>query len=148
MDNTTSNITSIEGDGFSVQFDGQTGIMMGVYDEVLTAEATASLYVKGAKLAQEVGLDNIRGMVFDFRRVKRFDKKNMATAQRESYRANSRLDMSHIPVALLVETPLQETTVRISAQVTPDQDRKQIVHTLEEASAFIDAWHKKHTARG
>jgi hypothetical protein len=98
------------------------------------------------KIITEVGVENIRGIVMDFRRVERFDKGNMATVQRESYNIKNRFDLSRIPVALVVDTPLQEQIVDFTAKVTPDRHLKQLVYSVAEAHTYFDEWHHQQSA--
>ena len=54
--------------------------------------------------------------------------------------------MSHIPVALITGTPLQTEWVRVTMKIMPDQDRKRVVKTMDEAIAFIDEFHQKRVS--
>ena len=70
-----------------------------------------------AQLLTEIDVKSVRGLVIDFRRVERFDKGNMAAVQRESHTLNHKFDLTYLPVALVVDTPLQEQIVSITNKI-------------------------------
>ncbi len=131
----------IQGDGFSLQFDPETGIMRAAYSHYVTANSVAALYQAGMQIVTEFGIESIRGLILDFRQVARFHRENLFTVQSESYRLNSAVPMDDLPVSVIVATPLQQQIVRTSLNTTPGRDRKRMVETLEEALAFIADWH-------
>jgi hypothetical protein len=137
---------SFKGDNYIARYDETNNIIYGIYGEIVTPEATTGLYSAIAALFASVDIKTVRGLVMDFRRVDRFDKGNMATVQRESYAINNQFDLSHVPVALVVDTALQEQIVDFTTKVTPDRDRKQIVYSIAEAFTYFDEWHAEHTA--
>ena len=130
-------------DGSSAELNRESNVMIGTYAEVLTGDMTARVYIAGLRFVHEIGVENLRGIIFDFRKVQRFSRDNLPAAQSESYRANRNLSLDHVPIAMVVETPIQEQMVRISMQSTPGQNRKRIVHTIEEGYAFIDAFNQQ-----
>ncbi|GAB4321493.1 MAG: hypothetical protein Kow00117_10670 [Phototrophicales bacterium] len=132
--------------GAKAEIDEENNIIIGTYGEILTADMTAQVYITGLRFVQKIGAENLRGIIFDFRQVKRFSRDNLPAAQSESYRANRNDTLEHIPVAMIVETPVQEQMVRISMQSTPGKHRKRIVRSREEGYAFITEWHNKTTA--
>jgi hypothetical protein len=133
-------MTTVQGDGFDLKF--EDGVIVGIYGKILTPEITAKVYAEGTKIVKSVGVENVRGLLLDFRAVERFIAGNLPTAQSESYRLNARYSLDHIPVALIVETPMQEQMVRVSLRSTPGQERKRIVRTDDDAWTFITQWHK------
>ena len=137
---------TIKGDDYIARYDDANHIIYGIYSAVVTAESTTALYSRLAQLFAQVDIKSIRGLVMDFRRVERFDKGNMTAVQRESHNFNQQFSLSHLPVALVVHTPLQEQIVSITRRVTPDPHRKQIVYSIAEAHTFFDEWHKEHSA--
>ena len=137
---------TIKGDDYIARYDETNNIIYGIYGAVVTAESTTGLYSRLAQLFTEADVKTIRGLVMDFRRVERFDKGNMAAVQRESHTIHHKFDLSHLPVALVVDTPLQEQIVSITNKVTPEPFRKQIVYSIAEAHTHFDEWHKEHSA--
>lgn len=134
---------TIHGENYTIKLNEETGILHSTYRDVVNGKTTARLYMDGAKIVREYGVEKIQGMIIDFRTVERFERDNLASTQRESYNLNAKMSIDHIPVALIVQTPLQEQTLRISIRATPDQHRKKIVHSEDEALQFIDAWHQQ-----
>ncbi|MDQ7027752.1 MAG: hypothetical protein Q9P01_16760 [Anaerolineae bacterium] len=137
---------TLKGDNYIVRYDEINCIFYGIYDAVVTTQSTAALYIAASQLLASIDINAIRGIVMDFRRVERFDKGNIVTVQRENHTINHKFDLSHIPVALVVDTPLQEQIVDYTSKVTPDHDRKQIVFSIAEAYIFFDEWHQEHCA--
>ena len=130
---------------FIVTFDTATGYLHGKYGEVVNGEIAALVYMRGIGLVKpHGGIPAVKGCIFDFRQVERFERDNLAQVQRESYRLNSKVSLDHVPVALLVETKVQEQTIRISQQITPEQHRKRIVKSVTEAHNFFKEWHEKY----
>ncbi len=135
-------IEHIETDPFTAWYDTEEGILHVNYRGVLTPEATVQFYrwLGGIiqRNPQEVG--RAKGSIYDFRGVTGFDKSNLTSAQRQSKQLNMQVDMSGHPVALLVETALQERILIVELSISPQQDRKRIVRTEAEALAFIDSF--------
>lgn len=127
------------------RYDAEKRLLHVNYLNELTSEITAQVYSGIMKLLGTVGAEAIRGGIFDFRQVKRFHYGNVSTVQRSSTSLNVNYDMSHIAVALIVDGIQQEHTVRVSMRVTPQEHRKRIVRSEEEALAFIEEFHKKRT---
>ena len=128
-------------------YDLDTEIGTITYQETLTPQRTAEAYeflytnaVNGL-----VTLQNVRGLIFDFRNVQRFEQGNFQAVKRESRRANEDLDLSHIPVALLVSNLYQEEMVKVASKITGQEKRIRIVHSEEEVAAFFTEFRKKRT---
>jgi hypothetical protein len=102
---------TIKGDDYISRYDNVTNIIYGIYAPAVTTESTIALYAAITQLLLGVDIKIIRGIVMDFRRVERFPGGNLATVQRESHALNRKFDLSHIPTALVVDTPLQEQIV-------------------------------------
>jgi hypothetical protein len=124
-------------------FDDENGIVHVIYRGMLSPDITAQVYKWMAESVQHLDVTQIRGGIYDFRQVKDFNNGNLSTAHRESRNFNVKVDVSSIPAALLVETFLQEQMVKVSMQITPGQDRKRIVKTMDDAVAFIDQFRKQ-----
>ncbi|MFN8371790.1 MAG: hypothetical protein U0694_02790 [Anaerolineae bacterium] len=126
-------------------FDDETGIVYVTYRGVLTPDITAQVYKWMMESVQFLDISQIHGGIYDFRQVTDFNKGNLATAHRESRNFNVKVDVSNIPAALIVSTLFQEQMVKISMQITPGQDRKRIVKSMDEATAFINQFRKRQT---
>ena len=124
-------------------FDPETNIAHIAYSGVLHADVTLQVYNWLDAINEEVGLENVRGQVFDFSAVETFDPGNLKVARRTSSRANMKQDNSHIPVGLIVGTPVHEETLRTDMRISPENTRKKIVWSKDEALEFIETWHKE-----
>ena len=131
----------IENENGSIRWDAEKQIIFGSYGQVITEQSTANGYHAWGKIIQAVGVENVRGAVLDFRPVERWEKGNVSVAQGQSYRINTKLDLSRMPMAMIVRTAFQEQMVRFSMKATPGEERKRIVHSMEEALAFIASFH-------
>lgn len=140
------NILPLEDTNVTAIFDGTTGYIHVKYFETLTPAITTSFYQWLFGVADKIGIKAVRGSTIDFRKVKTFHQGNIRTAQKESRSANQQLDLSHIPVGLIVTTVYQEQMVRISTKLTQQTQRMRIVKSEEEALAFIQEWNQQHTA--
>jgi hypothetical protein len=112
-----------------------------IYRGKLTQEATAQVYKWMMDLFKKYGVQIVRGGIFDFREVTEFERNNLSAVQRRSRELNTAADFSATPIALVVSTLIQEQMVRVGQQVTPQQDRKRIVRSVEEGLAFINSLH-------
>lgn len=127
-------------------FDDETGIVYVIYRGVLSPDVTAQVYKWMAESVQQMDIKLVRGGIYDFREVTDFNKGNLATANRESRSFNTKVDVSSIPAALIVSTLFQEQMVKVSMQITPGQDRKRIVKSMDDAVAFIKQFQKRQTS--
>ena len=105
---------TIKGADFIVRYDAINRILYHIYSTIVTPKSTNEIYATGIQLITRVGVDNLHGIVLDFRRVTRFEKGHMEAVQRESQHANQQFDLSNIPIALVVDTPLQEQIVNFT----------------------------------
>lgn len=137
-------MVSVEEQGYAIDFDSKTGVLTATYGEILNGRYTAEVYSACLNILADEGVENVRGVIFDFRQVKVSEKDNLRTAQSSSYRANKKVDMSNLPVALVATSPLQQAIVKVSVKVGADQHRKRIVSTSEEALAFFTEWHESN----
>ncbi len=126
-------------------FDDETGIVHVTYRGVLSPDITAQVYKWMMESVQHLDVKDIIGGIYDFREVRDFNKGNLATAHRESRNFNVKVDVSSIPAALIVETLFQEQMVKVSMQLTPGQDRKRIVKSMDDAVEFIKQFRKRQT---
>jgi hypothetical protein len=136
-------IEQIEADNFTAWYNDEQEILHVVYKGVLTSDTTVQVYRWLGEVIQRRPQDVMRakGSIYDFRGVTGFDSHNLTSAQRQSQQLNTKADMSGHPVALLVDTLLQEQILRVELKISPQQDRKRLVHSEEEAYAFIASFH-------
>ncbi len=136
----------VDSEDLSIYFDTDTGLAWAVYRGVMTASLIIKTYKTIAQLASQIAdqQNAFLGGIFDFRAVTDFDKYSLSTVMRESKRLNMKMDFSQLPVALLVGSALQEHMVRVTMKVTPQDYRKRIVHSEEEALEFFKEWHARH----
>jgi hypothetical protein len=128
----------------TASFDEARHLIRVAYRGSLGADVTVQVYNWIDELVKAVGLETVQGEIFDFQNVSEFKEENLQMARKTSKRMNIRLDMSQLPVALIVKTFYQEEILRGAMQVTPEHQRKRIVRTEEEALAFIDEWNRTH----
>ncbi|MCU0497670.1 MAG: hypothetical protein MUF87_09995 [Anaerolineae bacterium] len=121
----------------SCVYDLQTRIGIVTYFGRLTPETTVTVYSWIAKAFVGLGVDQMLGGIFDFRLVTQFDTANLSTVQRTSGKLNTNFDFSAVPTAMIVSNPYQEQFLRVSMKITPQEQRKRIVKTEDEALAFI-----------
>lgn len=140
------NIPPLNETNVTAHIDIDTGLIHVVYQETITPQVTKQFYEWLYDIASKHDLAGIQGATFDFRNVKTFHQSNLRTAQKESRSANNKLSMSHIPVALVVQTIYQEQMVRISINLTQQTQRMKIVKSMDEAFAFIKEWNQQNRA--
>ena len=125
-------------------YDEAQRIVFITYSETLTPDVSKLVYDWAARLAVDTEeVAKSRGSIYDFRPVKKFNLGNLAVVQQKSTQLNRKDDFSNHAVALIVDSFYQESMVRTTMHVTPGQDRKRIVHSMEEALAFVDSFHNK-----
>ncbi|MCI0712291.1 MAG: hypothetical protein L0154_19210 [Chloroflexi bacterium] len=132
--------------GVAGHFDVDSGILRIAYSGNVTPEITGSIYTWGWKLSEGVGVENIHGMITDFRAVVKFAPQSLGAAVKESRRINKAFDLSRLPVALIVRNLYQEHMVKISTDLSGNSERRKIVYSDDEALAFIENWHASHSA--
>lgn len=134
----TSNI-----DGF---FDEQARILRVTYRGVVSAQVTRDVYAWIGRLIMSVGgnVNIALGSIYDFSAVTQFDSLTLSTTQRNSQAVNRDAELRYHPVGLIVKTPFQREYVRLTMKVSPQEDRKKIVESLEDAEAFIVQFCEKY----
>ena len=138
-------VESLELENASARYDSEARLAFITYRGTLTGQVTMQVYQWIGEKAQLVGMDNIRGGVFDFRDVTTFDFGNVHTVRRESRSVRNKLDFSQTPAALLVKSLYQEQMVKVAMRVTGETPRLRIVDSMEAALAFIEDWYKNHS---
>jgi hypothetical protein len=121
-------------------FDPHNRILHVAYFGHVTAETTSAIYQWGWRLSEEVGPENIYGMIIDFSAVLAFAPQSVGTALRESRRINRTFDLSHLPVAHIVKNLYQEQMVTISTDLSGQPERMRLVYSEDEALSFIENW--------
>lgn len=111
------------------------------YQESITSQITDEVYTWMHATLENI--DQLRGAIFDFQLVKRFDQTNYTTAQRQSTQLNTNFDLRTIPTALLVDSIYQEMTLHTQLSMSPQQERKKMVKNLEDAMAFITEFNQQ-----
>jgi len=124
----------------SAVYDPETQIATIIYRGALTADVNLRVYEWLENLYNDIGTEKFIGQIFDFRQVTDFDRSNLITARRNSNRINMALDTSHIPVALLINDPYHEEMLRAGMRISPENIRKHIVWTEDDAHAFIQQY--------
>ena len=137
------NVPRLDSDPVTAYFDPVSQITHTIYRGKLTPEVTLQAYQWTFAALEVIDVKDIRGSIYDFRRVTEFHNANLSILQRVSQKANIQYDFSHIPVALIVSSLLQEHLVLVYMKVSPQEKRKRIVKSEPEALAFINEWHKR-----
>lgn len=92
-----------------------------------------------------IGIEQVRGAIFDFRLVQTFHTYNLGASVREAKSANRKIEMGHLPIAYIVTTLYQEEMARVYINLTPQPERRVIVRSEYEALQFIEDWNSKHS---
>jgi hypothetical protein len=142
------NIANLEQDNVTGYYDEEKRILFVTYRGTLTPAATAAVYTWIGCLLNVYGVAHARGSIYDFREVTNFMVGNLTAAQNQSYQLNEQFDLRAHPVALLVNNIYQRAMVKAALNVTPQQDRKRLVHSMEGALAFIEQWHEQLSLEG
>lgn len=133
--------TPLETDTVTATYDDDTRIATISYQGLLGADTTIAVYDWLGDLIDEVGFENLYGEIFDFRNVREFLPDNLMEARRKSRRYNMRNNVRRLPVAMIVSSHYQEEILRGPLQNVEENKRKTIVWTMEDAIAFLHAWH-------
>lgn len=112
------------------------------YNGSLGAEASGAAYEWIDTVIHEVGIENVYGEIFDFREVFEFLPENLMDARKKSRRMNMKNNIRNLPVAMIINGLVQEEILRGPLQNVPENTRKRIVYSMEEAQAFLDEWHE------
>jgi hypothetical protein len=137
-------IIEYECDHFKCYYNSDQGVLYVTYRSIMSPDITRQFYqwLGGMVAKNPEELMRSKGSIYDFRQVTNFDNRNLTTVQRESQQFNQQADASNHPVALIVQSKLQEQLVRVTMRVSPQQDRKRIVFSDKAALDFIESYHK------
>lgn len=133
---------SLETDEMFAHYDGVKQILFIQYYRAASAEVTHQAYQWIRDISTK--LTDIRGCVYDFRKVRHFRPDNQSAVTKESEAINEELDFSSVPVAIVVDNMYQEQMVKKTLSNTPQTERKTIVYTFPEAFQFFRDFHDKH----
>jgi hypothetical protein len=128
------------------EYDAETKILRVTYTGELNPDVTNQFYAWLLPMLQKQPhlVTEARGSIYDFRGVTDFKSSNMTTARKHSQTATQQnMELKKHPVALLVESQLQERMVSVMMVLTRQSDRKKLVYSLAEAEQYISDWHKK-----
>jgi hypothetical protein len=131
----------------TAHYDEDKQIFFITYKKTLTADMTNKAYSWLFKNGLPLGIDNIRAFIFDFTAVSTFRRDNTFASKRQSQTANKVVDLSRIPVALIVNTIYQEQMVVLSMNVNGVEDRTKICKSYARAMTFVDQFHQKLAKR-
>jgi hypothetical protein len=126
------------------EFDDIRGFLLVKYRGELSSDVTKQFYgwLMGEMQANPEKVSEARGSIYDFRDVTDFGMDNLSATQQSSKQVSKQADVTNHPVALIVNDVYQEGMVKLSMQVTEQQERKRIVKSVDEAIAFIQSWYK------
>ena len=134
-------IQTLQLDQADARYDTEQKIAIINYHGALGDHIAIDVYTWLDDVISIVGIDNMRGEIFNFQDVEDFGLTNLMLARQKSKSINIRKDTSRIPIALVVKNVYQEEILRGPMQVSPDNKRKKIVHSEKEAIDFINNWH-------
>jgi hypothetical protein len=131
----------LETEEVSAYYDEEQQIAFITYKEVVTRAATEQAYAWALRNFPLTDVSKARGSIDDFRQVKRFAVGNLGAVQKNNFQVSRSGHFDNHPVALLVETHMQEMSVRTVMLITIGEERKRVVRTVEEAFQFFDEFH-------
>ncbi len=133
-------------DNIEARFDVESRLLRVKYRGKITAQVNNDLYAWIGRLVESAGgnINIALGSIYDFREVTEFDSHIISTAQKNSKQINRDMSLRYHPVALLVTSPYQREYVHLTMRVSPQEDRKRIVDTEEQAEAFIQKFCEKY----
>jgi hypothetical protein len=111
------------------------------YMGILGADESAAAYKWLAELIELVGIDTIYGEIFDFTKVTQFQPDNLIDARKNSRKLNLRVEIHSTPVAMIVRDEVQMEILRGPMRNVPENRRKRIVQSMDDALAFFAEWY-------
>ncbi len=138
-------IEPLETSQASARYDEEHNVVWVTYRGVLNADATTQVYTWLAKFFNARDNREIDGEVFDFREVQTFGPDNLFEARKKSRGFNLKQDITNLPVAMICSNFYQEEILRGPMQNVPENNRKAIVHSDQEAVDFITGWHQNQS---
>jgi len=135
-------IVPLKEEKVTARYDEETNTVYITYNGSLGAEDSGAAYKWIDTVIHEVGIENVYGEIFDFREVYEFLPENLMDARKKSRRMNMKNNIRNLPVAMIVNGLVQEEILRGPLQNVPENTRKRIVYSMDEAKAFLDEWHE------
>lgn len=135
-------VTTLQHPNATATWDDSQRIAFIEYVGALSGEASTAVYNWLADVNTTRGVPY--GEIFDFRKVTEFLPDNLTEARKKSRRRNMRSAVHQLPVAMIVKDFYQEEILRGPMQNVPENTRKAIVRTMEEALAFLHQWHTEN----
>lgn len=136
-------IESLELERVTAHFDEERKIAHINYSGILGADDSAAAYKWLNELIDSIHIENIYGEIFDFRDVKQFQPDNLIDARKHSRKLNLRVEIHGTPVAMIVRDSVQEEILRGPMRIVPENKRKRIVHSMEDAYSFFEEWYQE-----
>jgi hypothetical protein len=122
------------------------GIIHAAFLGELLPEISAMAYKMSNEFLQKYGTERYRGVITDFRQVTVFPNANTTVTRNQSKQINAKMDLTNFPIALLVDTYMQEKIVWMVAEINGTAYRSKIVRSLEEGFEFIDDYRSQQNA--
>lgn len=117
-----------------------------LYYGIVTAQTTIDVYSRMFGNMDSISIESVKAGIFDFRHVSGFDNSNTRTVQQKSGTINRSYDMSRVAVPLIVGNFHQQQMVHVAMKVSPQEERKKIVFSEDEAYTFINEFLQKINA--
>ena len=133
-------MTSLHIDKAHAHYDTESRIVYVAYRGLLTSDDSTKVYQWLHELMVNLGSENLYGEVWDFREVQEFLPDNLMDARKKSRGLNLRINVD-FPVAMIVKDFYQEEILRGPMQNVPENTRKAIVRSMDEAHQFLADWH-------
>jgi len=137
-------MTSLHIDKAHAHYDPESRIVYVTYRGLLTSEDSTKVYHWLHELMVQLGSENLHGEIWDFRDVQEFLPDNLMDARKKSRGLNLRINVG-FPVAMIVKDFYQEEILRGPMQNVPENTRKAIVRSMDEAHQFLTEWHAAQT---
>lgn len=138
-----SDVAHLSRDDVTCHYDLTEHLVFITYFGEITPEVTTAVYGWIPQAFTNNDIKLVRGSVFNFCHVTRFNNANLGSVRKTSSNLNAKFDMSHVAVALLVGNMRQEKMVKVAMKVTPQEERKRIVKSYQDAYAFIEGFQVK-----
>ena len=134
---TSTRIKIVDTDSVTCYYDESNRRMVIMYYGLLTSEISQQVYEWMKYVIETCGLDDILGMCFDFRRVTRFDKKNLSQTEKLNQIMNKEYDLDKLATAFVVRDYYQEQIIRMGMRTILHNPNKKIFRTFAEAYEFL-----------
>lgn len=137
----SSKIKIVDTNSVTCYYDESNQRMVIMYYGLLTDETSQRVYDWIKHVIDVCGLNDIWGMCFDFRRVTRFDKKNLNQTERLNQIINEQYDLDKLATAFVVRDYYQEQIIRMGMRTILHKPNKKIFRTFGEAYEFLGSAH-------